>query len=71
MDSCGNKTAPIRASESFQQDQDHPLEADAVIVDEMSMVDISLMASLTEAVPDGCRLIMLGDKDQRLWVWRR
>ncbi len=48
----------------FQQDQDHPLEADAVIVDEMSMVDISLMASLTEAVPDGCRLIMLGDKDQ-------
>lgn len=48
----------------FQQDRDHPLEADAVIVDEMSMVDISLMASLTEAIPDGCRLIMLGDKDQ-------
>jgi exodeoxyribonuclease V alpha subunit len=41
-----------------------PLPADVVVVDEASMVDLSMMASLLEAVPTDSRLILLGDKDQ-------
>ena len=41
-----------------------PLKADAVIVDELSMVDITLFSSLLNALPLGCRLIMVGDSDQ-------
>ena len=44
----------------FARDARNPLEADAVIVDELSMVDISLL----EALPLGCRLVMVGDSDQ-------
>ena len=40
------------------------LEADAVVVDEMSMVDVPLFASLLRAMKTGCRLIMVGDTDQ-------
>ena len=39
-------------------------KADAVIVDEMSMVDLQLMRSLLKAIPAGTRLIMVGDADQ-------
>lgn len=48
----------------FKHDMQDPLKADAVIVDELSMVDISLFASLLNALPLGCRLIMVGDSDQ-------
>ncbi len=48
----------------FARDARNPLESDAVIVDELSMVDISLFSSLLEALPLGCRLIMVGDSDQ-------
>lgn len=48
----------------FTRDEDHPLQAHAVIVDETSMVDVSLMASLLRALPDGGRLILVGDPDQ-------
>ena len=49
---------------TFQKNGKEPLEAEAVIVDEMSMVDLPLMAALLAAVRDDCRLIMVGDPDQ-------
>ncbi len=48
----------------FARDEADPLKADAVIVDEMSMVDISLLGSLLLAVPQTARLILVGDPDQ-------
>ena len=49
---------------TFRKGEKEPLEADAVIVDEMSMVDLELMASLLRAMRPGCRLVMVGDPDQ-------
>ena len=48
----------------FSRDEENPLKADAVIVDEMSMVDIQLLESLLRAVPENARLILVGDPDQ-------
>jgi exodeoxyribonuclease V alpha subunit len=48
----------------FERNADNPLEADAIIIDEMSMVDISLMNALLKAVPPGTRLILVGDENQ-------
>ena len=48
----------------FVRDEDNPLKADAVIVDEMSMVDVQLLHSLLQAIPAGKRLILVGDPDQ-------
>ena len=48
----------------FQKNALHPLACDAVIVDECSMVDISLMKALLEALRPNCRLVMVGDADQ-------
>lgn len=48
----------------FKRNLRNPLDCQAVIVDEMSMVDIFLFSSLLEALPFGCRLIMVGDSDQ-------
>lgn len=42
----------------------NPLECDAVIVDELSMVDVTVFSALLDALPLSCRLIMVGDKDQ-------
>lgn len=49
---------------SFARNARNPVEADAIIVDELSMVDIVLFSSLLDALPLGCRLIMVGDSDQ-------
>lgn len=49
---------------AFSKNADEPLDADAVIVDEVSMVDIQLMASLLNALKNDCRLILVGDPDQ-------
>ena len=49
---------------TFQKNEKEPLEAEAVIVDEMSMVDLPLMSALLAALKDGCRLVMVGDPDQ-------
>ncbi len=49
---------------SFGRDEDNPLDAEAVIVDEASMLDMTLAASLLKALPSGCRLIFVGDVDQ-------
>ncbi len=48
----------------FTRNKRNPIEANAVIVDELSMVDVRLFASLLDALPLGCRLIMVGDSDQ-------
>lgn len=48
----------------FERNEQNPLEADVIIVDEMSMVDISLMHSLLKAVAVGTRLILVGDVNQ-------
>ena len=48
----------------FARDEDNPLKADAVIVDEMSMVDVQLLYALLRAIPQGKRLILVGDPDQ-------
>ena len=48
----------------FTRDESNPLKAGAVIVDEFSMVDIQLLYALLQAIPLGCRLILVGDPDQ-------
>ncbi|MCM1257563.1 MAG: ATP-dependent RecD-like DNA helicase [Roseburia sp.] len=48
----------------FSRNADKPLETDVIIIDEMSMVDISLMHSLLKAVSPGTRLILVGDVNQ-------
>ena len=49
---------------AFFHDEGAPLACDAMIVDETSMVDLQLMASLLKALKPGCRLLLVGDPDQ-------
>ncbi len=51
-------------SAKFERNAQNPLEADVIIIDEMSMVDIHLMHSLLLAVTTGTRLILVGDENQ-------
>ena len=48
----------------YGRNEENPLEADVIIIDEMSMVDLSLMYTLLKAISIGTRLILVGDKDQ-------
>jgi len=48
----------------FRRDPGHPLQGDAIIIDEFSMVDLALMHGLVRAIPPSMRLIIVGDKDQ-------
>ncbi|WP_155490045.1 AAA family ATPase, partial [Paraclostridium sordellii] len=48
----------------FLKDEEDPIKADVVIVDEVSMVDIVLMYSLLKAIKPGTRFILVGDSDQ-------
>ncbi len=50
--------------QSFEHDEENPIDADCIIIDEMSMVDVPLMYYLLKAVNDGTRLILVGDADQ-------
>lgn len=55
----------IQSEQSFfVHNESNPLKTDAVIVDEVSMVDVALMSSLLKALPRDCKLILVGDKDQ-------
>lgn len=54
----------VEETAGFERNESNPLEADVVIVDEMSMVDISLMHSLLKAIVPGTRLILVGDANQ-------
>ncbi|MBE5883560.1 MAG: ATP-dependent RecD-like DNA helicase [Lachnospiraceae bacterium] len=49
---------------SFERNEENPLEADVIIIDEMSMVDIQLFQALLKAIVPGTRLILVGDVDQ-------
>ena len=55
---------PATGKMFFARDEENPLKCDAVIVDEMSMVDVQLLHSLLRAIPQGKRLILVGDPDQ-------
>lgn len=48
----------------YQKNEENPLEGDVLVVDECSMIDIVLMNALLKAVPEGMRLILVGDIDQ-------
>jgi exodeoxyribonuclease V alpha subunit len=48
----------------FRRNIRNPLDCDALILDELSMIDIHLFANLLDALPLGCRLILVGDSDQ-------
>ncbi len=50
--------------QSFERSEEYPLECDVLIVDEISMLDINLFYHLLKAIPLGCRVILVGDKDQ-------
>ena len=50
--------------DGFVHDADNPLPIDVLVVDEASMLDLSLAARLISAVPDSARIVLLGDKDQ-------
>ena len=73
-ETCGREAATIHrllgaspgedGVHAFDHNESNPLKADAVIVDESSMIDILLMQSLLEAMKRGSRLIMVGDADQ-------
>ncbi|BAK46190.1 MAG: ATP-dependent RecD-like DNA helicase [Lachnospiraceae bacterium] len=54
----------IEGNAGFERNAENPLEADVIIIDEMSMVDISLMYALLKAVLPGTRLILVGDINQ-------
>lgn len=51
-------------SGGFKRDADNPLDCDLLVVDECSMVDVPLMASLVKALPDRAALVLVGDVDQ-------
>ena len=53
-----------RADAYFEMNEDNPLDVDAVIIDEASMVDIFLFNSLLKAISPGCKLIIVGDPNQ-------
>jgi exodeoxyribonuclease V alpha subunit len=51
-------------SRQFRHNATNPLDLDVLIVDETSMIHLEMMAALMQAMPEGARLVMLGDKDQ-------
>jgi exodeoxyribonuclease V alpha subunit len=55
---------PVKGTPYFHYHAGNRLPADIVIVDEASMVDLSLMSKLIQAIPDDARLILMGDRDQ-------
>ena len=53
-----------RHGRRYRHDADNPLQADVVVIDEASMIDIEMMAAILKAVPPKTQLILVGDKDQ-------
>ncbi len=58
------KSGNMQKYSYFERGEDNPLEADVVIIDEMSMVDMNLFHYLLKAVPPGARLVLVGDVNQ-------
>ena len=59
-----DQNEPGKRDGMFERNEHHPLETDVIIIDEMSMVDITLMYALVRAISDGTRLILVGDVNQ-------
>lgn len=59
-----HKLLGMRPDGTSRHHRDRPVAADVIVVDEVSMADLVLMRRLVEAVPDGARLVLLGDRDQ-------
>ncbi|EGO62272.1 ATP-dependent RecD-like DNA helicase [Acetonema longum] len=57
-------TGGLEGAPLFTRDEENPLDADVVILDEVSMMDILLTHYFLKAVPDGCRVVLVGDVDQ-------
>ncbi|MBT9177128.1 MAG: ATP-dependent RecD-like DNA helicase [Firmicutes bacterium] len=55
---------PQAEQSHFQRNEENPLRCDLLVLDESSMMDLSLMYHLLKAVPLGCRLVLVGDVDQ-------
>jgi exodeoxyribonuclease V alpha subunit len=55
---------PVPGTPLFQHNAENPLPVDLMIVDEVSMVDLALMAKLVDALPAAARLVLIGDRDQ-------
>jgi len=69
MDVIGREAKTIHRllewqARGFKRNEDNPLEADFVIIDECSMLDINLTASLLKAIPPGSQILFIGDADQ-------
>ena len=69
MEATGREATTIHrgleyGQNGFARRAEYPLDCDAVIVDECSMIDVQLMRSLLEAVADGTRVVLVGDVDQ-------
>lgn len=62
--SLGMSYNDLTGQVTYKKGMSDPLEAEAVLVDEMSMVDLPLMQALLSALRPGCRLVMIGDADQ-------
>ena len=54
----------FKPPQGYQRNEQHPLDADVLILDECSMIDLLLMYNLLKAIPDTMRIIMIGDTDQ-------
>jgi len=55
---------PVAGTPLFHHNAENPLPVDLMIVDEVSMVDLALMAKLVDALPEAARLVLIGDRDQ-------
>ena len=64
LEISGGMSDDDKGGSHFERDESNPLETDVIIIDEMSMVDMSLMCSLLKAVVVGTRLILVGDVNQ-------
>ena len=64
LELSGGPESGLSGRASFMRNEDNPLEADVIIIDEMSMVDLYLMQALLKAVVPGTRLILVGDVNQ-------
>jgi exodeoxyribonuclease V alpha subunit len=60
----GDDDDDVTSFAKFERNEDNPLECDVIIIDEMSMVDVSLMFALLKAISPGTRLILVGDEHQ-------
>lgn len=59
-----HRALEFKPGDGFQRNEENPLDADVIIIDESSMIDVSLMSSLLKAIKDKTKVIIVGDRDQ-------